>query len=220
MFPTWKVRNIHPCWVLEKGGIMATICLSKKGIYMVIIGFNVKWSDNSICCQPMDNVWYVNWSQGFKTWVCFINKNRFGAWQAINIACKTFGHQNYQCCMKCKTKRVEGSRWVVSIDNEGITTKVKEITRENSHMEPLMLWLAHSLNKCLQVWEVEVNCSCIEDWEVILQKLVLGIYSRTFMWVDGLFTTICLERCKLFIDKASKLIEAIIPICGCDLWSC
>jgi hypothetical protein len=26
------------------------------------------------------------------------------------------------------------------------------------------------------------------------------------MWVDGLFTTICLERCKLFIDKVSKLI--------------
>jgi hypothetical protein len=40
---------------------------------------------------------------------------------------------------------------VVSIDNEGITTKVKEIIRENSHMELLMLWLAHSLNKWLQV---------------------------------------------------------------------
>lgn len=45
-------------------------------------------------------------------------------------------------------------------------------------MELLMLWLAHSLNKWLQVWEMEVKCSCIEDWEVILQKLVLGIYSN------------------------------------------
>jgi hypothetical protein len=37
---------------------MATICLPKIEIYMVIIGFNVKWSDNSIYSQPMDNVWY------------------------------------------------------------------------------------------------------------------------------------------------------------------
>jgi hypothetical protein len=95
---------------------------------------------------------------------------------------------------------------VISINNEGITTKVKEVTRENLHMDFLILWLAHSLNKWLQVSRMEVKCLWIEDWEVILQKLVLGIYSRTFMWVDGLFTTICLERCKLFIDKVSKLI--------------
>ncbi len=55
---------------------------------------------------------------------------------------------------------------VISINSEGITTKVREITRENLHMELLMLWLAHSLNKWLQVSKMEVKCSWIEDWEV------------------------------------------------------